>query len=220
MAVLLPRLNQLRRLSQVLHLITLPIRHATRQAVRGFGRGLYCSTQEPIPSLTWPSALACSFEVRLVRSLCVARPSCVSEALRLISCVRCRLLPRFDTDYFVSRTSGADLPEGVAQFCARGLEGCPAVGELPGGRSQIIACTVQVVLQSALAVSAAAVCIASPASHSNVWLLSTSNHVIRGQQSSKLSHAVFPRLPREYKILEGVDIILINDDPLGLHVSA
>ena len=45
LAVLLPRLNQLRRLSQVLHLITLPIRHATRQAVRGFGRGLYCSTQ-------------------------------------------------------------------------------------------------------------------------------------------------------------------------------
>ena len=48
-------------------------------------------------------------------------------------------LPRSDTDCFVGRTSVADLPEGVAQSCARGLVGCPAVGELPGGRSQIIA---------------------------------------------------------------------------------
>ena len=80
----------------------------------------------------------------LVRGASCSLPVCRQAFLYLrglalnFMCTMQRL-PRFDTDYFVSRTSVADLPEGVAQFCARGLEGCPAVGELPGGRSQIIA---------------------------------------------------------------------------------
>ena len=42
---MLPLLNELRRLPQVLGLVALAVRHATRQAVRGSGRGLQGFTQ-------------------------------------------------------------------------------------------------------------------------------------------------------------------------------
>ena len=40
----------------------------------------------------------------------------------------------------------------------------------------------------------------------------SSNHMFKAMLSLDLV--------RGYKILEGVDIVLINDDPLGLHASA
>ena len=42
---MLPRLNELRRLPQILYLVTLTIRHAASQGVRGFGCGLLGPTQ-------------------------------------------------------------------------------------------------------------------------------------------------------------------------------
>ena len=45
--------------------------------------------RERMLSFTWASALPCSLEKRLVLSLCVDKLSCISEALQLISFVRC-----------------------------------------------------------------------------------------------------------------------------------
>ena len=42
---MLPLLNELRRLPQVLGIVAPAVQHATRQAVRGFGRGLQGFTQ-------------------------------------------------------------------------------------------------------------------------------------------------------------------------------
>ena len=42
---MLPHLTELRRLPQVLGLLTLAVQNAKRQAVRGFGRGLQGFTQ-------------------------------------------------------------------------------------------------------------------------------------------------------------------------------
>ena len=45
--------------------------------------------REPMPSLTWHYALACSFVIRQFLSLWIATSSCSSVALRLTSTVRC-----------------------------------------------------------------------------------------------------------------------------------
>ena len=59
----LPLLDELGGLAQIPHLIALTIRHTARQAVGGPGRGLQGLSQGTVPSLTWPSALACSFVI-------------------------------------------------------------------------------------------------------------------------------------------------------------
>ena len=62
--------------------------------------------REPVPSFTWASALPCSLEKQLVPSMCVDKLSCISEALRLMSFVRCSAFFA-STDCFVSRTAVA-----------------------------------------------------------------------------------------------------------------
>ena len=60
---MLPRLSELRRLTQKLGLVSLAVRDATRQAVHGFGRGLQGSTQRAnaIVDVTFgPGVLSCN----------------------------------------------------------------------------------------------------------------------------------------------------------------
>ena len=125
--LMLPRLNELRRLPQILGLVTLAVRHATRQAVRGFGRGLQGSTKgaNSVIDVAFRSGV-------LVRdascSLPVGRHVCLYlRGLALnFECSMQRLLC-IDANFFMSCTSVANFPEGVAKFNARGLVCSPAV---------------------------------------------------------------------------------------------
>ena len=83
--LVLPHLNELRRLSQVLCLLTLAVRNANRQAVRGFGRGLKGFTQRANSVID----VAFGPGVLVRDALWAATYSCISMALRLISNVRC-----------------------------------------------------------------------------------------------------------------------------------
>ena len=67
---------------QTLYLVTLTIRHAASQGVRGFGCGLQGPTQRAnaIVDMIFGYGVA----IRRVRSRCVDRPSWTSAALRLI----------------------------------------------------------------------------------------------------------------------------------------
>ena len=65
--LMLPLLNELRRLPQILGLVTLEVRHAARQGVRGFGCGWHAPTQRAntVVDVTFGS---CSFATRRVRA--------------------------------------------------------------------------------------------------------------------------------------------------------
>ena len=82
--LLLPPFDQFGGLEQVLHfVVAFSVRHSAGQGVRGLGRSTHGLPSDPRPSLTRPSALACSLENTL---------SCASEALRLRSYVFCHAL--------------------------------------------------------------------------------------------------------------------------------
>ena len=104
--LVLPRVNQLRRLSQAVHLVIFPIRHTTRQAVRGVGRCLYCSTQgaNSVTDVTFRSGV-------FVRDASCSLPVYFRDLALNVICTMQRL-PGFDTDCFVSRTAVADFCDG------------------------------------------------------------------------------------------------------------
>ena len=86
---MLPFLNELRRLPHVLGLVALAVRYSTRQTVRvALASACRALPRQPVPSLTRPSALACSFVMRVVRSLWAATSSWIYVALRFTSRVR------------------------------------------------------------------------------------------------------------------------------------
>ena len=124
---MLPRLSELRHLPQVLGLVALAVRQATRQAVRGSGRGLKGSPQRAnaFDDVTFGPGV-------LVRdtscSLLVGRHIFLYlRGLALyFECSLQRLLCN-DAFFFMSCTSVANFPEGFAKFTARGLVCSPAV---------------------------------------------------------------------------------------------
>ena len=116
---MLPRLSELRRLPQILDLVTLAVRHATSQAVRGFGRGLQGSTQGA--SSVIDTAFRSGVLVRDAScSLPVGRHAflCLRGLALNFECSMQRLLC-IDANYFMSCTSVANFSEGVAKFNAR-----------------------------------------------------------------------------------------------------
>ena len=136
---MLPRLNELRRLPQILG-------HAACQGVRGFGCGLQGSTQRAnsVIDVAFRSGV-------LVRDASCSLPVGRHAFLYLrglalnFECSMQRLLC-IDAYYFMSCTSVANFPEGVAKFDALGLVCSPAVRKFFGCRGQCVARAVQIVL--------------------------------------------------------------------------
>ena len=124
---MLPRLSELRRFPQMVGLVSLAVRHATRQAVRGFGRALQVLTQgaNAIIDVAFRSGV-------LVRDASCSLPVGRHAFLYLrglahnFTCTIQRL-PRFDANCFVICTSAANVLEGVAKFNAGGFVCRPAV---------------------------------------------------------------------------------------------
>ena len=87
--LLLPPLDQFSGLAQILYLVAFSFRYSAGQGVRGLGRSTYGLSQRSKATLTKPSALASSLEMRLVLSLCENTLSCASEAFLFRSYVLC-----------------------------------------------------------------------------------------------------------------------------------
>ena len=92
-----------------------------------------CSN-DPRPSLTRASALACSLEMRLVLSLWENTLSCASEAFLFRSYV-----PSFGADRFMGCTSSADFSKALLVFKSCRILCSPTIGELPGGGRHVFA---------------------------------------------------------------------------------
>ena len=106
--------------------------------------------KEPMPSLTWPSALACSPIVCRVLSLWIATSSWSSVALRFTSSVLLQRLLRGHTEFTMDCSAIANFPEGVAKFDACGFMCSPAISKILGCCGEHVTRAVQVILQTTL----------------------------------------------------------------------
>ena len=135
---MLQRLNELRRLPQILRLVTLTIQHTACQEVRRFGCGLRGPPREPVAIV----------DVAFASCVLICNTSS-TFSLRELAFLDFR---DFTFDFtcstkhlFFRRTQfhemhvGCKLPESVANFNARGLVCSPAVGKILGCCGKIIA---------------------------------------------------------------------------------
>ena len=148
--LMLPLLDQLSGLAQVLDLVTFPVRYSASQGMRGLGRsthGLSHRSKAIIDQTLSPGMFvgdaSCSFPVgeRILLCFCGLPFQVVCSLPRF---------PSFDADRLMGCTSIADFSEGAACFCSCCFLCGPTIGESPASVGHVIAGAIQFVLQTVL----------------------------------------------------------------------
>ena len=105
--------------------------------------------REPMPSLTWPSALACSFMKRQVFPL---DRHVFIEFCGLALNIECSLqrLLQGHTEFIMDCSAIANITESVAKLGACGFLCNPAIGKFHGCCAELVTRAVQVILQTTL----------------------------------------------------------------------